>query len=66
MGDNKYGGDLELPEGVPNKLHLHARRIVFPHPRSGTIDITAPLPDHMKQTFDVFGFDEMRFDKNDD
>ncbi len=66
MGDNKYGGDLDLPEGVPNKLHLHARRIVFPHPRSGTIDITAPLPDHMKQTFEVFGFDEMRFDKNDD
>ncbi len=66
LGDNKYGGDLDLPDGVPNKLHLHARRIVFPHPRSGTVDITAPLPDHMKQTFEVFGFDASRYNKQND
>jgi 23S rRNA pseudouridine955/2504/2580 synthase len=66
LGDNKYGGDLDLAEGVPNQLHLHARRIVFPHPRSGTIDIIAPLPAHMKTTFSVFGFDAARFDKTDD
>jgi 23S rRNA pseudouridine955/2504/2580 synthase len=63
LGDNKYGGDVDLPEGVPNKLHLHARRIVFPHPRSGTVDITAPLPEHMMQTFGVFGFDAGRYDE---
>ena len=63
LGDNKYGGDVDLPEGVPNKLHLHARRIVFPHPREGTVDITAPLPEHMMRTFEVFGFDAARFDK---
>lgn len=62
LGDNKYGGDQDLPDGVPNKLHLHARRLVFPHPRGGTIDISAPLPDHMLETFDVFGFDANRFD----
>jgi 23S rRNA pseudouridine955/2504/2580 synthase len=63
LGDNKYGGDVELPEGVPNTLHLHARRIVFPHPRSGVVDITAPLPKHMMHTFKVFGFDATRYEK---
>jgi len=24
------------------------------------------LPDHMKQTFEIFGFDASRFDKDDD
>ena len=62
LGDNKYGGDADLPDEVPNKLHLHARRIVFPHPRSGTVDITAALPDHMMQTFGIFGFNAARFD----
>ncbi len=62
FGDNKYNGDLELPDGITNKLHLHARRVVFPHPREGIVDITAPLPDHMVQTFKKLGFDETRFD----
>jgi 23S rRNA pseudouridine955/2504/2580 synthase len=62
MGDNKYGGDLDLPEGVPNQLHLHARRLVFPHPREGKIDITAPLPGHMVATFELLGFDPTRYD----
>jgi 23S rRNA pseudouridine955/2504/2580 synthase len=66
LGDNKYAGDQDLPDGIVNKLHLHARRIVFPHPRSGVIDITAPLPEHIKQAFDVFGFDATRFDKDHD
>jgi 23S rRNA pseudouridine955/2504/2580 synthase len=62
LGDNKYGGDGELPEGVPNRLHLHARRIEFPHPRGGNIDLSAPLPDHMLTTFKLFGFDAEQFD----
>ena len=66
LGDNKYCGDSDLPDGVPNKLHLHARRLVFPHPRTGTVDVTAPLPEHMLQTFEVFGFDATRFDAQDD
>jgi 23S rRNA pseudouridine955/2504/2580 synthase len=61
MGDEKYGGLDGLPEGIPAKLHLHARRIVFPHPREGTVDITAPLPEHMLVTFGMFGFDHNRF-----
>ncbi len=62
LGDNKYGGDAGLPEGVANRLHLHARRIEFPHPRGGAIDLSAPLPDHMLATFKLFGFDADRFD----
>ena len=62
LGDNKYGGEDKLPEGVTRRLHLHARRIVFPHPRGGTVDITAPLPEHMLATFALFGFDPDRFE----
>ena len=61
MGDEKYGGLEDLPEGIDRKLHLHARRIIFPHPREGMIDITAPLPDHMLKSFGMLGFDASRF-----
>jgi 23S rRNA pseudouridine955/2504/2580 synthase len=63
MGDEKYGGLDDLPEGMDRKLHLHARRIIFPHPREGTIDITAPLPDHMLKSFELFDFDANRFEE---
>lgn len=63
MGDEKYGGNADMPEGVPKRLHLHARRIVFPHPREGEIDISAPLPEHMLKTFEMFGFDANRFEE---
>ena len=62
LGDNKYGGDVDMPEGVAKRLHLHARRIMFPHPREGVVDVTAPLPEHMIATFESFGFDQKRFD----
>jgi 23S rRNA pseudouridine955/2504/2580 synthase len=62
VGDNKYGGDLGLPESIENRLHLHARRIRFPHPREGEVDVTAPLPPHMIDTFATLGFDAGRFD----
>ena len=38
VGDPKYF-DIEnwdLPGGMQNRLHLHARRIVIPHPRGGS------------------------------
>jgi 23S rRNA pseudouridine955/2504/2580 synthase len=63
LGDEKYGGLDDMPEGMDRKLHLHARRIIFPHPREGTIDITAPLPDHMLKSFELFGFDASRFEE---
>jgi 23S rRNA pseudouridine955/2504/2580 synthase len=64
VGDPKYFGkeNWELPGGMQDKLHLLARRIVVPHPRGGTIDATAPLPDHMKQSWNLLGFDAKRYD----
>jgi 23S rRNA pseudouridine955/2504/2580 synthase len=63
-GDSKYEGMEALADsGAEPKLHLHARRIVVPHPAGGkTIDVTAPLPDHMRRTWELLGLDENRFD----
>lgn len=61
VGDNKYEGDQSLPaEEIELKLHLHARRLIIPHPadRSRKIDVTAPLPEHMRRTWDLLGFNE--------
>lgn len=60
IGDPKYFNieNWELPGGIQNRLHLHARRIIIPHPDGGTIDVTAPLPPHMVQTFNLLGLDE--------
>ena len=65
VGDNKYGGDKNTPaEQIEDKLHLHARRLVLPHPYSGDkIDVTAPLPEHMKKTWELLGLDAERFEK---
>jgi 23S rRNA pseudouridine955/2504/2580 synthase len=46
-----------VPPGIVPKLHLLARRLILPHPRGGMIDVTAPLPEHMKKSFDMFGFE---------
>jgi 23S rRNA pseudouridine955/2504/2580 synthase len=65
VGDNKYGGDKSLlEEQIENKLHLHARRLVLPHPyKGGKIDVTAPLPQHMKKTWELLGLDAARYEK---
>jgi 23S rRNA pseudouridine955/2504/2580 synthase len=59
LGDTKYGapdggiGSDEIGKG----LHLHARRLILPHPSGkGRIDVTAPLPPHMRETWRYFGF----------
>ena len=60
IGDPKYFSAEEswdFPGGVQKKLHLHARRIVIPHPAGGAIDVTAPLPPHMQQSWNLLGFD---------
>lgn len=58
IGDNKYEGDKDMPlDGIEPRLHLHARRLVIPHPRQGRppLDVTAPLPEHMRRTWDLLG-----------
>ena len=64
VGDPKYFTieNWELPGGLQNKLHLLARRIAVPHPRGGTIDVSAPLPPHMQQSWNLLGFDAKRYD----
>jgi len=60
IGDPKYFSAEEswdFPGGVQKKLHLHARRIVIPHPAGGALDVTAPLPPHMQQSWNLLGFD---------
>jgi 23S rRNA pseudouridine955/2504/2580 synthase len=61
LGDDKYHGDQDMPEAIDKRLHLHARRISFPHPSGeGIVDVTAPLPDHMARSFASFGFVEAK------
>ncbi len=60
LGDPKYFNieNWQPPGGIQNRLHLLARRIVIPHPAGGTLDVAAPPPPHMQQSFAVLGFDE--------
>ncbi len=62
LGDGKYGGEKAFfrgPEGDGGrpKLHLHAREIAFTRPNGKLLKVIAPLPAHMKTTWDFFGFD---------
>ncbi len=77
IGDPKYGIKAandprrtdplrQVPDGIEKKLHLLARRLVIPHPRGGTLDISAPLPAHMKTSFDLLGFDVAAYDPIED
>lgn len=60
LGDGKYGGAAAhiVGQGISRKLHLHARAIRLPHPAKGTLEIVAPLPEHLAETFRSFGFEE--------
>src|SRR5690349_1766302 len=65
VGDPKYFDieNWELPGGIQKKLHLLARRLVIPHPSGkGRIDVTAPLPPHMLQSWNLLGFDAKQYD----
>jgi 23S rRNA pseudouridine955/2504/2580 synthase len=61
LGDPKYAERAQFPtgsEGIARKLHLHARAIRIPRPRGKILEVTAPLPPHMKATWAFLGFDE--------
>ena len=65
VGDPKYftKENWQLPGGIQKKLHLLARRIVIPHPQTGKpVDVTAPLPPHMQQSWNLLGFDTKGYD----
>ena len=63
VGDRKYVCDRETPGELPHQLHLHARRLVLPMGRDRLI-IEAPLPNHMRKTFEALGFDEDLIDED--
>jgi 23S rRNA pseudouridine955/2504/2580 synthase len=62
VGDAKYaeprdnGSGGSFVEGLPDKLHLHARRLLLPHPAGGTLEVEADLPPHMRESFSTLGF----------
>lgn len=69
IGDGKYGGSGQENMGdgwgaqiggiISKKLHLHARSLTFEHPvTKKPVTITAELPEHMKQSWETFGWDE--------
>lgn len=69
VGDGKYGGGGQenVGEGwgagagpeLDRMLHLHARTLIIEHPVTKEIvTFTAPLPPHMKRTWDFVGWSE--------
>ncbi len=60
LGDGKYGGREAFIAGedISRRLHLHAKNLRIPHPAGGILEVSAPLPDHMRATFRTFGFDD--------
>ena len=70
IGDNKYRGGppREYAEhevqplsfddiDIADRLHLHAARIICKHPtQKGMLDIHAPLPNALKKSWKVLGF----------
>ena len=63
VGDGKYGGQAAFLTGtISRKLHLHARRLIIPHPEGDALDVTAPLPDHFAMGLEQLGFTEAEGD----
>ncbi|HVA14503.1 MAG TPA: RluA family pseudouridine synthase [Stellaceae bacterium] len=60
LGDGKYGGAAAHPAGVPGEaqLQLHARAIALPLADGKILTVTAPLPPHMRESWNFFGFEE--------
>ncbi len=62
LGDEKYhrpdqnNAFSAFVHGLSDKLHLHARQLVLPHPAGGTVMAEAELPSHMRETFEILGF----------
>ncbi len=63
VGDGKYGGAPAFlaADGLAKRPHLHAHSIVMPHPGDASgrhlLQVTAPLPPHMREAWKIFGFD---------
>lgn len=60
VGDPRYGPSSAVPhdKGLGRGLHLHARSLVIPHPQGGRLQVEAPLPPHMVQSWRALHWDE--------
>jgi len=68
IGDPRYF-NIENWQGAPGLsygLHLHARRIAIPLRNGERLDVSAPLPPHMRHSFETLGFDPDRYDSSGD
>jgi len=68
IGDPRYFNieNWQGAEGLSDGLHLHARRIAIPRRGGKRLDISAPLPPHMRASFETLGFDPDRYDVSGD
>jgi len=68
IGDPRYFNieNWQRAPGLGEGLHLHARRIRLPLRSGKIIDVSAPLPPHMVQSFEALGFDAERYDVRDE
>ena len=58
VGDGKYGGRESDVDGLPQRLHLHARALTLPHPASGErLTLEAPLDEVLAKSWEFVGFD---------
>ncbi|MCI5049652.1 MAG: RluA family pseudouridine synthase [Rickettsiales bacterium] len=57
LGDGKYGGQEAFVDGLdlPKQLHLHAHRLQIDHVFGSGVDVSAPLPPHMRKSFKELG-----------
>lgn len=56
-GDHKYTCDREPLGGLPTQMMLHAWSISLPHPSTGKIELTCPLPKHFANAMQMLGFE---------
>lgn len=64
VGDQKYGGDKDLAiDGLAPKLHLHAHRLIVPRGKGEALDVSAPLPEHMRASWELLGLDPDRYEE---
>jgi 23S rRNA pseudouridine955/2504/2580 synthase len=64
IGDPRYFNieNWQTAEGLGQGLHLHARRISLSMRGGKRLDVSAPLPPHMLESFEALGFDPNRYD----
>lgn len=55
LGDGKYGGAVAQPFSKRVLMHLHARSLKIPYSDGAFQVIEAPLPSHIKETFERLG-----------